>query len=1062
MKHWGAVALALVVSGCNRSFTAPRASSGPAPLAASASPTLVAPFGLVRVTASGGVPPYILDEVVTEQHSGPGAKVDPVGLTYRAGAVGGVTDVLRLRDSKGSAVTLSIAVGPALTIAPAAIALAPGQSWSFAISGGQPPYCVELTSDNAVCAVPGKVCGGSADAGASCVADGGACIDAQGTYRAGTCGHLDTLTVTDASGFATASAFVNLGPPLHLTLSQPSVTTGQPLFFQVSGGVPPYTFRWARHGNASDGVLGTGTYVAGPNPDVVDEIEAQDAVLSVASARVQVNGPQFSLPAAGRRYDLYSGDFNGDGAEDVLAVSDQAGGFFSAPILALFTGYRDGLTEARQLSLADHPDRILVADVNGDGTEDLVLAYDGPSPYVSPQQKGAALQLALGRRDGTFDILSPLGVAGAPGGSAILQVGGGQGQRRLVAVPHAIADDGGAVLDLFGADPGGVLSLLRTVATPPLGDAFEAVSIRAPREPAQTYLLSASATAPQLCAPPALDILGVAAAAQDDGGFELSFGALGCGTTSGLSRTGAATGGSCDQPVLFDGADGPVSFLCTNFENSTTNLLSLLRALADGGFQEQNLGLELDGMASTNLMGNGYRVGDLQGEIDVPQVDGTLRLVAAPDGGARPRELSLGADGGVSPYDAALGARITSLVGVDVNGDTLQDMVTVDLAGSVRYLRAGLAGRLAVGHANLLHDKAVARLSAADLDGDGNTDVVIAEREVRLFWGRRDGHLAAGPELFRSDFPIQGTVAGQGSAWIQAQLGDGGSQVVRVVPLDDQRVSISAVQVPADGQYLTQLSALSGPGDGVLVGAYGQGRGGWVGAVRPLPDAGLAVINVGADLATFNDFHVMVPAQVSSASGPEDLVLFTSDGSTFSGLEVRPALPGGSWGAQPSSTLDLSATLGKDGLVTGLFSFASTHEGPRDRLLAVGMAASGGACGSGDPTLFLLAATGGQLTILDSQTFVQMGPCDAWLWSVSAVTPAGGGTELVLSDGNNIEVFSNASASLGAWRPLDFGGIVRDSAAGDFDGDGLPDLAYSRVDRPELQTLYLHPDGGLY
>jgi MYXO-CTERM domain-containing protein len=101
-------------------------------LSVSPSSSTVPPRGSLALTASGGTAPYAFS--LTTNASG--GTIDPSSGAYAAGATPKVTDVVTATDANGVTVTVKIAVGAGITIAPSAPKVAPGATIQLVATGG--------------------------------------------------------------------------------------------------------------------------------------------------------------------------------------------------------------------------------------------------------------------------------------------------------------------------------------------------------------------------------------------------------------------------------------------------------------------------------------------------------------------------------------------------------------------------------------------------------------------------------------------------------------------------------------------------------------------------------------------------------------------------------------------------------------------------------------------------------------------------------------------------------------------------------------------------------------
>jgi hypothetical protein len=120
-------------------------------------------------------------------------------------------------------------------------------------------------------------------------------------------------------------------------------------------------------------------------------------------------GPTYA--AGSESQSVAIGDLNGDGHLD-LAVANS--NFTAAGTISVLLGKGDGTFQAAASYVVDlYPVSVAVADFNGDGLADLVVANEGVTPG------SGTLSVLLGRGDGTFQLIAPFADGSSPRSVAV-------------------------------------------------------------------------------------------------------------------------------------------------------------------------------------------------------------------------------------------------------------------------------------------------------------------------------------------------------------------------------------------------------------------------------------------------------------------------------------------------------------------------------------------------------------------------------------------------------------------------------------------------------------------
>jgi len=206
-----------------------------------------------------------------------GGSIDPASGVYTAGLLPNVTDVLMVADSLAATATVSVSVGPGLTVLPPSASTAPLGTIQLTSAGGSGTgYRFALSTNGST---------------------GG--VSASGLYTAGPTGNTtDVVTVTDSLG-NTDTVTVTIGPGITLTSAASLVPPrGTTTFVAVGGVGGGYTFTLHTNGSGGNIVATTGVYTAGDTGSSADVIEATDPFGNSARLTIHV-GPGVSItPAA--------------------------------------------------------------------------------------------------------------------------------------------------------------------------------------------------------------------------------------------------------------------------------------------------------------------------------------------------------------------------------------------------------------------------------------------------------------------------------------------------------------------------------------------------------------------------------------------------------------------------------------------------------------------------------------------------------------------------------------------------------------------------------------------
>jgi hypothetical protein len=253
--------------------------------------------------------------------NGSGATIDSSGR-YVAGTTGAVSDVVTVTDALGNTATVTVLVGPAVSLTASNTQSPPRGGVTFTASGGSGSGYVFSLGANA---------------------SGGSIDPTSGAYTAGATDSVtDTVTVVDSLG-NTASASVVVGPSVSISPASPAAPPREHVNLVATGGSGTgYTFAIVT--NASGGSIdaATGLYTAGGVGASVDVVRVTDSLGNSATVAISVgNGLSLNpstISIAPSQSQAFSA-VGGTGSGFSFAVTTNASG---ATIDAASGAYRAG------------------------------------------------------------------------------------------------------------------------------------------------------------------------------------------------------------------------------------------------------------------------------------------------------------------------------------------------------------------------------------------------------------------------------------------------------------------------------------------------------------------------------------------------------------------------------------------------------------------------------------------------------------------------------------------------------------------------------------------------
>ncbi|MBI2521823.1 MAG: hypothetical protein HYV97_15515 [Bdellovibrio sp.] len=248
-----------------------------------------------QFNAQGGTPPYQFSLV-----SG-GGSIEAAGKYLSPGSPGNA--VVRVTDSKGAQSDSLVTIDSELVITPSTKKLNVSTSFTFNVTGGNPPYNFAIAS-------------------------GGGSIDANGVFTAPALAGQSIIRVTDNRGIiVNATVDVGAGPVLSPTSKKIAVSTS--FAFSVVGGTPPLIYAVSLGSGSIDGA-GNFTAPATPGTSTIRVTDSQ-GYSSEASIEYfvwnQIAVSQFAtcvLKGNSNEVKCFGNNQHGQMGQDGTIVGDQA------------------------------------------------------------------------------------------------------------------------------------------------------------------------------------------------------------------------------------------------------------------------------------------------------------------------------------------------------------------------------------------------------------------------------------------------------------------------------------------------------------------------------------------------------------------------------------------------------------------------------------------------------------------------------------------------------------------------------------------------------------------
>jgi len=456
----------------------------------------------------------------------------------------------------------------------------------------------------------------------------------------------------------------DLGDTVSVLLGNGDGTFQPPQTFTV-GGVPACVAAADVNGDGRPDII-TANYASGTVSVLLNETAPGASTASFAAQETyQVGANPDSLVVA---------DLNGDGIPD-LVVANQGTNASPGNTISVLQGNGNGTFQAQQtFVVGKEPDSVAVADVNGDGIPDLVVANYG----------SGTVSVLLGEGKGVFQPQQTCAVGAGTEDVTVADLNG-DGKPDLITANYGRASATVSVL-LNETVPGGAVRF----AAP------QTISVGA--DPRQVAVADFNSDGiPDLVT-------------ANSGGGTMSL-LTGNGDGTFQTQQAFAIGSLALAVATGDlNGDGKPDLVTANF---TDNTVSVLLGNGDGTFQPQQT----------------FAVGDAPDAVAVADLngDGKPDIVTANYRSDTVSVLLNNGDGTFQPAESfAVGQGPTGVAVADLNGDGIPDIITTNYASGTVSVLLGNGDGTFQAQQTFTVGSGPQAVVAADINDDGRPDLVVA------------------------------------------------------------------------------------------------------------------------------------------------------------------------------------------------------------------------------------------------------------------------------------------------------------------------------------------------